>query len=189
MTPRLPISTPASCIVVEDDVRLRGALATALAGMGCAVREAGTVGDAVALISVAVPDLLLLDVVLPDGRARDVLCALQGRSPTPQVIAMSGAAEPDESFELAALGVRAYLKKPVDLAVLELAVGRVFAVAPDLAPSLRSAVGLVPMKNVESVVRDTMVREALAQGKGSRRKAARALGISRQLLQHILRKG
>jgi hypothetical protein len=34
-----------------------------------------------------------------------------------------------------------------------------------------------------------MVREALARGKGNRRHASRVLGISRQLLQHILRKG
>jgi transcriptional regulator with PAS, ATPase and Fis domain len=59
---------------------------------------------------------------------------------------------------------------------------------PDLAPHLKSAVGLVPIKSVEQTVRSTMVSEALARGGGSRRAAARVLSISRQLLQHILRK-
>jgi DNA-binding NtrC family response regulator len=153
------------------------------------VREVGSVREAIAELSTRLPELLVLDVILPDGRARDVLRFLEGRSPAPRVVAMSGAAEPDESFELGALGVRAYLKKPVDLMELERAVARAVSVPPDLGPTIRAAVGLVGMKQVEHTVRDTMVQEAIAKGKGSRRKAARALGISRQLLQHILRKG
>jgi DNA-binding response OmpR family regulator len=162
----------AGCLIVEDDARLRKAMGSALGKMGWTVREAGSVGDAIAEIAVAVPGLLLLDVALPDGRARDVLRALEGRSPAPRIVAMSGSAEPDESFELAALGVRVYLKKPIDLAELERAVGRALSIAPDLVPPLRAAVGLVSMKNVEHTVRDTMVREVLARGQGSRRKSS-----------------
>lgn len=189
MPTRAGTVTPSSCLLVEDDVRLRRALAAALAGMGWAVRDTGSVREAIAELSARSPELLVLDVILPDGRARDVLRFLEGRSPAPRVVAMSGAAGPDESFELGALGVRAYLKKPVDLGELERAVARALSVPPDLGPTIRGAVGLVTMKKVEHAVRDTMVREALAKGQGSRRKAARALGISRQLLQHILRKG
>jgi two-component system response regulator RegA len=135
------------------------------------------------------PDLLLLDVALPDGRAGDVLDAVRDLSPAPRIIALSGAAGPDESFALAARGVRLYLKKPINLAELEHAVKVALSEPPDLVPHVRSAVGLIPIQDVEEKVRATMVDEALARGKGSRRAAARALGISRQLLQHILRKG
>jgi DNA-binding NtrC family response regulator len=108
--------------------------------------------------------------------------------PTPRVIAISGAAGPDESFKLAQCGVRAFLKKPFNLEELEAAVEQALTEPPDLAPHLKSAVGLIPIKNDEETVRATMVPEALARAKGNRRMAARALSISRQLLQHILRR-
>jgi two-component system, response regulator RegA len=178
-----------TCVVVEDDARLRTTLVSALAAREFVVREAGSVKDALAALAEGSPDLLVLDVALPDGRALDVLRAVAELAPTPCVIAVSGAAGPDESFRLAELGVRAYLRKPFDLAELEAAVERALSEPPDLMPHLKSAVGLTPIKNVEQTVRTTMVQEALARAKGSRRAAARVLNISRQLLQHILRKG
>jgi DNA-binding NtrC family response regulator len=132
---------------------------------------------------------LVLDVVLPDGRAVDLLDALEDVSPAPCVVAISGAAGPEESFELAARGVRAYIKKPLNLEELEAGVKRALSEPPDLAPHVKSAVGRAPVHEVEQLVRDTMVHEALARGKGNRRRASHVLGISRQLLQHILRKG
>jgi two-component system, response regulator RegA len=178
-----------TCVVVEDDRRLRSAIAEALTALGFVVREAGSVKDALAALAEGTPDLLLLDVALPDGRALDVVQATEALSPAPCIVAVSGAAGPDESFALAARGVRAYLKKPLNLAELEAAVQRALSEPPDLAPHVKSAVGRAPIRSVEQSVRATMVQEALARGKGSRRAAARALGISRQLLQHILRKG
>jgi DNA-binding NtrC family response regulator len=182
-------ASKSTCLVVEDDARLCSALASALSSRGFTVDEAGSVKDALEKLARSTPDLLLLDVALPDGRAIDVLSAVAQLSPTPRIIAMSGAAGPDESFALAERGVRAYLSKPINLAELEAAVDRVSSEPPDLIPALKSSVGLVPIKRIEQTVRDTMVKEALARGGGSRRAAARVLSISRQLLQHILRKG
>lgn len=175
-------------LVVEDDDRLRPVLVEALASLGFEVKEAGSVGAATVILEASAPDLLLLDVALPDGRALDLLAVVERVAPRPSVVAMSGAAGPDESFRLAERGVRAYLEKPIQLDELTRAVERALSEPPDLAPHLRSAVGRVPIKDVEATVRSTMVDEALARGKGSRRAAARVLGISRQLLQHILRR-
>src|SRR5262249_22093380 len=135
------------------------------------------------------PDLLVLDVALPDGRAADVLDTLKDLSPAPCVVAISGAAGAEESFELASRGVRAYLQKPLNLDEQGAGVLRAHSEPPALAPHVKSAVGRAPVHEVEQLVRDTMVQEALALGKGNRRQASRMLGISRQLLQHILRKG
>ena len=180
---------PKTCLIVEDDERLRLALAEALTGLGFEVRDASTVKEAERALLDDSPDLLLLDVALPDGRALDVLEVVKRISPSPCVLAISGAAGPDESFELGARGVRAYLKKPLNLEELEAAVNRALSEPPDLTPHVKSAVGRTPIRGVEEGVRDTMVREALARGKGNRREASRMLGISRQLLQHILREG
>lgn len=175
-------------LVVEDDARLRPVLVEALEDLGFEVKQAGSVGAATEILAEYVPQLLLLDVALPDGRALDLLEVIERISPRPSVVAVSGSAGPDESFRLAERGVRAYLKKPLQLEELEQAVARALSEPPDLAPHLKSAVGRVPIKDVEATVRTTMVEEALGHGKGSRRAAARVLGISRQLLQHILRR-
>ena len=182
-------SVTKTCLVVEDDTRLRAVLDEALAALGFHVVLAGSVADAVTRLCASPPSLLLLDVALPDGRALDVLEVASRLAPSPLVIAMSGAAGPDESFALAERGVRAFLKKPLDLARLEDAIERAFSTPPDLVPHLRASVGLQPIQAIEERVRTTLVEEALAKSSGNRRSAARTLGISRQLLQHILRKG
>jgi two-component system, response regulator RegA len=178
-----------TCLVVDDDERLRSVISEALASRGFLVRQAGSVKDALSALRASSPDLLVLDVALPDGRALDVLALVAELAPTPRVVAVSGAAGPEESFALAERGVRAYLKKPFNLREFERAVERALNEAPDLGPHLKSVVGLTAIRNVEQSVRTTMVQEALARTKGNRRAAARALQISRELLQHILRKG
>ncbi len=59
---------------------------------------------------------------------------------------------------------------------------------PDLTPLLRAVVGRKSVHQVEEQVRATMVAEALARANGNLSSAARMLSISRQLLQHILKR-
>ena len=103
-------------------------------------------------------------------------------------IAMSGVARPEQAFELATRGARAFLDKPVTVAEVEAALYDAAAEPPDIEPFVKALVGKRPVRDVEAQVRQTMVGEALAQARGSRRGAARLLRISRQLLQHILRR-
>lgn len=172
---------------VEDDVALRDALADALASSTTEFRGCGTVREALALLASWNPEVVLLDLTLPDGSAFDVLAAIRRRKPTPLVVAISGTATPPDAFRLAAAGARAYLAKPFTMAELRAAMERALVEPPDLVPPLRHTVGRQPLRAVESEVRAELVGEALARSRGSRRGAARLLRVSRQLLQHILR--
>jgi CheY-like chemotaxis protein len=174
-------------LVVEDGARLRATVTEQLGEWAADVRACGTVTGAMELVTGWHPDLLLLDFRLPDGDARQLLRRMAANGPVPTVVAMSAFARPAESFELAALGVRAYLQKPFTGEALEAALSEALA-APELGPQLRDAVGKAPLQQVEDSVRDTMVNEALKRSGGSKRGAARLLGVSRQVLQHILRK-
>jgi transcriptional regulator with GAF, ATPase, and Fis domain len=49
-------------------------------------------------------------------------------------------------------------------------------------------VGQLGLREMEDQVRRSMVEEALSRSAGSRRSAARLLNVTRQTLQHILRK-
>jgi two-component system response regulator RegA len=177
----------ACLMVVEDDAALARTLEEALAGSARLLRICRTAGEAIAALAQVRPELILLDVALPDGSAFDVLAALADVYPTPAVVAMSGSASPDESFRLAQLGVRAYLRKPLKLDELEAALVLARTRPADLRPHARSLVGLRPIHEVEAELRRTMVEEAMARAGGSRRGAARLLAVSRQLLQHMLR--
>jgi two-component system response regulator RegA len=175
-------------LLVEDEAALRQTLERALAARFAEVRSAASVREAAELLASFEPDLLLLDVELGDGTALDVMRAALARETVPLVVAMSGAATPVESFDLAQLGVRSFLPKPLDLRRLDAALDAAIASAPDLRAQVRAAVGQRPIHELEEEVRVTMLREALARAKGSRRGAAKLLAVSRQVIQHMLRR-
>jgi DNA-binding NtrC family response regulator len=178
----------ATVLVVEDDAPLARTIQAALSPSAPEVHVCRTAADAIASFGRVRPELVLLDVALPDGSAFDVLAALTSVEPRPMVVAMSGTARPDETFRLAQLGVRHYLRKPFTLAELQAAVTLARTTPADVTPHVRNLVGLRPIHDVEEEIRRTMLQEALARAGGSRRGAARLLAISRQLLQHMLRK-
>jgi two-component system, response regulator RegA len=175
-------------LVVEDNAALRRALASALAGRASEIRTAASVAEAEPLVRTWHPDAVVLDFALPDGNAFDVLRVIAETEPMPALVAISGMAGAQESFRLAQLGVRAFVPKPIEPESLERALDDALNTAPDLAPLVRAAVGHLGVHEVEEQVRATMVSEALARSHGSRNRAARILAVSRQLLQHILKK-
>ena len=175
-----------SVLIVEDDAALAGTLRRALALRAKEVRIAGTLAEARAVID-PVPDVVVLDFALPDGTADALLHDLIEEHPMPTVIAMSGVASTEESFLFAQCGVRAFLQKPFDLNALARAWEHALTDAPDFAPTIRQAVGKLPLRAVEQVVRCAMIDEALSIASGSRRRAAGLLEISRQALQHIIK--
>jgi len=173
-------------LIVEDNIALRTAIATLLAGSGTEVLEAGTEQAAIALLNPA-PDLIICDVYLPDGSAMKILETALNLSPEPMKIAISGHASADEAFQLAKLGVLAYLAKPFSLEELSNTIERVLEAPPDIDTMLRASVGQVPMRELQQRVRKVMVGQALALTRGSRSGAARLLDVSRQAIQQITR--
>jgi DNA-binding response OmpR family regulator len=175
-------------LVVEDDAALRAAVAEAARGWGHQVLEAGTAGEAKQMLSPP-PDLIIIDVRLPDEPAFAVLEAASRQWPVPIVVAMSGQASPEESFRLAQMGVRTYLAKPFTAEELGAAVEAARRDTPLLGPVVTGLVGRVPLRELQDKVRNAMVRQALALAGGSRSGAARLLSISRQAVQQMLRGG
>jgi two-component system response regulator RegA len=175
-------------LVIEDNEALRATLVKVSSGRASEVRGVGTVAEAEALIRVWVPNALVLDFLLPDGTGFDVLRVAADGKPMPAVVAISGIADPDQSFQLAQMGVRAFVSKPIELERLERALDTAINTAPDVVPFVRAIVGHLGVHEVEETVRATMVSEAMAHARGSRHCAARLLSISRQLLQYILKK-
>ena len=103
-------------LLVEDEVTLRGIIARNLSARGHTVLEAGTAREALACLSVDRPDLLLLDINLPDRSGWDVLREMRrlGRS-IPVVIVSAVRANAARIEEFHPL---AFLPKPFPLEAL-----------------------------------------------------------------------
>jgi two-component system nitrogen regulation response regulator GlnG len=62
-----------SILIVEDDAHLRTILARALERGGHSVRATGTLAQARAALAATTPEVLLLDIDLPDGAGWELL--------------------------------------------------------------------------------------------------------------------
>lgn len=102
---------PDSILVVEDDVDLRDVLVQTLGTICRSVRTASTMADAVRECTVKAPDLVLLDLGLPDGDGADLLHRLRGITDVP-VIVLSGRTEEDEKVALLDAGADDFIIKP-----------------------------------------------------------------------------
>ena len=104
--------------ICEDDDELRGTLRTALEREGYAVKTTVSGADAVGLFTMDPPDVLVLDIGLPDADGRDVCQALRARGVSSPVLFLTARdALPDRLSGFHA-GGDDYLTKPFQLAEL-----------------------------------------------------------------------
>jgi two-component system KDP operon response regulator KdpE len=101
----------ARILIADDELPLRRAVRRALEGHGYTVREAATGGDALEQLETFKPDVLLLDVGLPDMTGVEVCKTVRLTSQTP-IIVLSVLG--DERTKVAALdeGADDYVTKP-----------------------------------------------------------------------------
>jgi len=110
---------PVRFLLIEDNTRLAKAITDRLALDGHAVDHSQTLSAARASISVADYDLILLDIMLPDGDGRDFLSEhRQARKRTP-VIVLTARSEVSDRVGLLDLGADDYITKPFDFSELE----------------------------------------------------------------------
>ena len=103
-------------LVVEDEPTLRRVVARNLTGRGLQVGEADSAEAAIGAASAERPDLLLLDINLPDRSGWDVLRELRRRgTDVPTIIVSAVRVSPNRLEEFHPL---AYLPKPFPLEAL-----------------------------------------------------------------------
>jgi two-component system KDP operon response regulator KdpE len=108
----------AQLLVVEDDERIRSALIRALRERGHAVSSAGTAMEGLRQAVDERPDLVLLDLGLPDLDGREMLRMLRAVSAVPVIVAT---ARDDDDSVVQALdaGADDYVLKPFQAGQLE----------------------------------------------------------------------
>ncbi|HET8799027.1 MAG TPA: sigma-54 dependent transcriptional regulator [Thermoanaerobaculia bacterium] len=104
-------------LIVDDDPSISAGLA-ALLEEEWDVRVAANARDAIAVFSSFSPDVVLLDVMLPDASGIEVLHQVKMYSETTAVIMMSGAGDHHTVIESMKLGAETFLQKPFDYETL-----------------------------------------------------------------------
>jgi len=105
-------------VVVEDDVEIRSLVANALSGSGHDVEAASTALDGLELAVKSRPDLVVLDLGLPDVDGTQLLKMIRAVSQVPVIIATARDDE-KEIVRLLNAGADDYLVKPFSGAQLE----------------------------------------------------------------------
>jgi two-component system, OmpR family, KDP operon response regulator KdpE len=104
-------------LVVEDEKQIRRFVKSALEGEGCHVAEAETMAQGLIEAGTRKPDLIILDLGLPDGDGQDFVVDLRAWSSQPVLILSARSAE-NEKIRVLDAGADDYLTKPFSVGEL-----------------------------------------------------------------------
>ena len=196
----------ANILVVDDEIGIRELLSEILGDEGHTVTLAENAAEARAARRAEAPDLVLLDIWMPDTDGVSLLKEWSaGGLLTMPVLMMSGHATIDTAVEATRIGATDFLEKPIALAKLLAAVKRGLtlraaprggnAVMP--SPAVAAAVEALPAPTASGLNLELPLREArdaferayfayhLAREKGSMTRIAEKTGLERT---HLYRK-
>lgn len=174
----------ASTVVLVDDHQVvRDGLRTAIERSTCDCRvvgEAGTFAEASELIERTVPDIAIVDVVLPDGDGIQLCRQVSAHHPSTACVLLTSFPEPGAMLSAALAGAAAYLAKDssaTDILGVIAAVGRGNRLLDDGAVSalLEQLVALPVEENALAQLtgQERRVFELIGQGLSNRQIAER----------------
>ncbi len=104
---------PPKILIVDDEPQIRVLLKATLTRAGYAVAEAGTAREALNAKAIDKPDLILLDLGLPDRDGLELVTALRAE-PRPALIVVSARDQTEQKVAALDLGADDYVTKPFD---------------------------------------------------------------------------
>ena len=98
-------------LIVDDELAILRFLRPALEANGYDIAVAGTVADATRQIAASAPDIVVLDLGLPDGDGKDVIRSVREWSDVP-IVVLSARDREAEKIEALDLGADDFVNKP-----------------------------------------------------------------------------
>lgn len=132
--------------ILEDDLSICGLIKVALEMNGLDFKAFQTVKSFIDGVKESVPDVCLIDIMLPDGSGVDALKAVKSKYPKVSVIMLSALSKEEDKVNALNLGADDYVTKP--FSVLELT-ARVNARLRDKQPPSAITVGNVSLNVAE----------------------------------------
>ena len=99
-------------LVVDDAVMIRALLRDILRRDGYVVHEAVSARDAVVRYREVRPDVVTMDLSLPDGPGVECVARLRGMDPAARIVVISAMSRDRHEAEALAAGALAFLPKP-----------------------------------------------------------------------------
>lgn len=118
-----------SVLIVDDDESVRSILADYFEAVGDVARTAGTASEGRRAAAEHSPDVVLVDLHLPDANGLRLVEALRADDPDIGIVVLTGHADVATAVQAMRLGAGDLLEKPVTLEALRDAVERVAAAA------------------------------------------------------------
>jgi DNA-binding NtrC family response regulator len=114
----------ATVLLVDDDESFRKVLAKELSRLGHEVTNAASGEEALRRLAERTPEVVLLDLRLPDRDGLEVLEAIQAASPSTDVVMLTGHGSIDTAIQAIRAGAFDYVAKPCPLDELEVRIQR-----------------------------------------------------------------
>jgi DNA-binding NarL/FixJ family response regulator len=169
-------------VVIVDDHRLfRAGVRAELGEEVAVVGDAGSVDEAVAIIREEQPDVVLVDVHMPDGGGVEVIARVAGDQPEVRFLALSVSDAAEDVIAVIRAGARGYVTKTISGAELADAVRRVAGGDAVFSPRLAG------------FVLDAFAQDGAAGGAGAAQEPAEDRELDqltpreREVLRHIAR--
>lgn len=112
-------------LVVEDDRATREVLRIYFTVRNIPCDTAAGVPEAISKVSKKMPDILLADLILLDGDAKEIIRFCQGMSPGVKIILMSACWPGEIDDMIRGVKVDYIIRKPFDFDLLEDVIGRI----------------------------------------------------------------
>lgn len=146
-------------LVVDDEPQIQRFLKPALIAVDYDVLQAATVAEAKRAIATQVPDVVVLDLGLPDGDGKEVIAAVRPFSSVP-IIVLSARDRENEKIEALDLGADDYVEKPFGIGEL-LARIRTALRHKEIAPASPETFAFGPLAIDAAAYRVTLAGNAL----------------------------
>ncbi len=117
-----------SILIIDDDALIRKTLISHLNRRGCETRAVEDGESGLEAFFAGNPDLVLLDVRLPDLDGLEVLRRIRDKSPRAVVVVMTAFDDMKTTVEAVKGGAFEYLVKPLDFVALDLTIDKAFKV-------------------------------------------------------------
>ena len=139
--------------VVDDHSLFRSGIRSEISDRVHIIGDAGTVDDAVRDILASRPEVVLLDVHMPDGGGRQVLQRVRAESPDIAFLGLSASDAGKDVVDLVRAGARGYVTKTLTAEELVAAIERVadgdVVFSPKLAGYVLDAFAAIPVSDVD----------------------------------------
>ncbi len=160
-------------LIVDDDRALRRSIELQLQGRGFTPAAAGDLAEAETVWRTVRPELVILDLMLPDGEGLDLLERMKSERDPAKVIMITGQSDMAKAVTAMRLGAFDYVQKPLDADDLDAVVDRALGeIAAESRTALSTEAGETPAGELHMAGRSRAVLELhKAIGQASRGRA------------------